>query len=89
MVIPILTLLATEKWVLACVITGFVALGLVIQLLYKNPLSDIPFVGEELGSDEKRRAAYISNGHEMYIDGLQRVGFTISYEDRLNIQICS
>jgi hypothetical protein len=77
MVMPILTSLATEKWILACVIAGFVALGRGIQLLYRNPLSGIPFVGEELGSDEKRRAAYISNGHEMYIDGMQRVGLRL------------
>lgn len=65
--------LATEKWGFAFVIVGFVALGLGLQLLHRNTLSDIPFVGEELGSDEKRRAAYMSNGHDMYINGLQKV----------------
>lgn len=72
-----LTSLSPENWGLACVIAGFVALGLGIQLLQRNPLSDIPFVGGELGSDEKRRAVYMSNGHEIYINGLQRVGSLI------------
>ena len=79
MEMQILTFLITAKLILPCIIVGFVALGLGIPLLHRNSLSNIPFVGEELGSDEKRRAAYMSNGHEMYIEGLQKVGFMLLF----------
>jgi len=38
-----------------------------------NPLANIPVVGEELGSDEKRRQAYLFKAKDVYIDGYKKV----------------
>jgi hypothetical protein len=39
-----------------------------------DPLSHIPEVGRELGSDKKRRQAFLSNARGLYQDGYEKVG---------------
>jgi len=38
-----------------------------------GPLSHIPLVGQELGSNEKRRQAFLANAKGIYQDGYRKV----------------
>jgi hypothetical protein len=42
-------------------------------LFAKDPLSHIPQVGRELGSNEKRRQAFLANARALYRDGYLKV----------------
>ena len=52
--------------------------AIVLQGLFKsNPLSHIPFVGTEIGGQDKRRTAYLTNAKNIYKDGYQKVRIPI------------
>ncbi|KAK1753823.1 putative cytochrome P450 E-class, group IV [Echria macrotheca] len=50
----------------------FVAVILFQTFLAKNPLDAIPEVGTELGSNEKRRQAFLFNSRALYTEGYQK-----------------
>jgi hypothetical protein len=58
--------------VVSTVAAILLAIGLQ-ALLARNPLSDIPQIGQELGSDEKRRQAYLQGAKNLYNDGYRKV----------------
>lgn len=63
-----------DKWhvVLAC----SACLGaLLFQALRRqsNSTKDVPFIGMELGSAEKRRKAYMTDARSLFRDGYQQV----------------
>jgi len=49
--------------------------GLIARTLFgaADPLSHIPLVGQELGSNEKRRQAFLANAKGIYQDGYRKV----------------
>ncbi|KAI1389674.1 cytochrome P450 [Hypoxylon trugodes] len=42
------------------------------HLLRSSPIAKVPVIGSELGSDEKRRQAYLRNARQLYLDGYQK-----------------
>ncbi|KAF2762310.1 cytochrome P450 [Pseudovirgaria hyperparasitica] len=64
-----------------------------LRLLTKNPLSQIPLIGEEIGNAKARRDYYLAHGKELYLRGCKKcksfTGFRITTadgtEDRLVI----
>lgn len=73
---------AANRWpvVLTALLVCFVAaiapkVGSVLRLW------TIPIVGEELGSTEKRRKAYLGGARKLYSDGYQKVRIPIDVGD--------
>lgn len=73
---------AANRWpvVLTALLVCFVAaiapkLGNILRLW------TIPIVGEELGSTEKRRKAYLGGARKLYSDGYQKVRILIDVGD--------
>ena len=56
--------------------TGATLIGVgVARHLYRwHVLSSIPMIGEELGGQDKRKAAYATGAKQMYEDGYNKVG---------------
>lgn len=46
-------------------------------LLKADPLAALPFAGEGLNSEEKRRQAYLTNGKSIYMQGYRKFKETI------------
>ncbi|KAK0610723.1 cytochrome P450 [Bombardia bombarda] len=68
-----LTALVADKLPLIIpTITAFFAVILLQYVLRRDPLSAIPVIAQELGSDEKRRQAYMSRGKQLYSDGYRK-----------------
>jgi hypothetical protein len=73
---------AANRWpvVLTALLVCFIAaitpkVGSVLRLW------TIPIVGEELGSTEKRRKAYLAGARKLYSDGYQKVRILIHVTD--------
>lgn len=64
----------TARWPLFAA-TGATLVGVtVVRHLYRwSVLNSIPMLGEELGSSDKRRAAYTTGAKKMYEDGYNKV----------------
>ena len=54
-------------------VAGLLAVVILQTLLARDPLASIPEIGKELGSDEKRRQAFLAKGKDLYRDGYQKV----------------
>ena len=55
-------------------LAALLAVLLLQNVLTHKPLANIPVAGRALGSDEKRRQAYLSNAAGLYLEGYQKVG---------------
>ncbi|KAK3985449.1 putative cytochrome P450 E-class, group IV [Cladorrhinum sp. PSN332] len=64
--------LDTKLPLLLPTVAVLVAVFLAQALLKGNPLSTIPVVGEELGSDEKRRQEFLQKANQVYLDGYRK-----------------
>lgn len=61
------------KWpvILTSVLACLVAVGL-RYVLQTNPISDVPLVGKEIGSEEKRRQVYLAGAKKLYVSGYHK-----------------
>ncbi len=52
---------------------------LLLQYVFgRDPLANVPVVGQELGGDEKRRQAYLARAADLYLEGYEKVRTTIA-----------
>ncbi|KAK3385238.1 cytochrome P450 [Podospora didyma] len=62
--------LASEKLPLVLSTVGAFLVVVILQYLLKgNPIAKIPIVGQHLGSDEKRRQAFLMRARDLYVEG--------------------
>lgn len=66
-------LLNEKLYLLLPTIVTLLAVIIVPKLLSRDPLRHIPAIGLELGSDDKRRQAYLLNSRALYQQGYQKV----------------
>lgn len=66
------TILLDRSPVLSTALIVCVAVFLVPKLLTSSQIWRIPVIGEELGSEEKRRQAYLAGARRMYTDGYRK-----------------
>ena len=74
--------IAANRWpvLVTALVVCFVA-AIVPKIGSLLRLWTIPVVGEELGSTEKRRKAYLGGARRLYCDGYQKVGISIDVCD--------
>lgn len=59
-------------FILPTVVT-LAAVVLLQHILSQGSLADIPIVGQELDSDEKRRQVYLAKARDLYLEGYKKV----------------
>ncbi|KAK0610797.1 cytochrome P450 [Immersiella caudata] len=65
-------ILGEKLYLVLPTIVALLALIIVPRVFAKDPLKHIPDVGQELGSDEKRRQAFLMDSRHLYQEGYQK-----------------